>query len=75
MRHAHIRLVTGEQMARIDQRAIESGIPGDVMMETAGRGVACVLKELLGGFQDRKITLLCGKGNNGGDGMVVMAWW
>ncbi len=71
MKHAHTRLVTGEQMARIDQRAIESGIPGDVLMETAGRGVACVLKELLGGFQDRAITLLCGKGNNGGDGFVA----
>ena len=71
MRQPHTRLVTGEQMARIDRRAIESGTPGADLMEAAGRGVAAVLKDLLDGFRDRRITLLCGKGNNGGDGFVV----
>ena len=71
VRQAHTRLVTGRQMARIDRRAIESGIPGAVLMESAGRGVAHVLDGLLGGFRDRIVVLLCGKGNNGGDGFVV----
>lgn len=71
MGQAHTKLITGGQMARIDQRAIQGGISGDCLMEAAGRGVARVLKDLLGGFQNRRITLLCGKGNNGGDGLVV----
>ncbi|MDP6775411.1 MAG: NAD(P)H-hydrate epimerase, partial [Candidatus Latescibacteria bacterium] len=71
MPQPHLPLVTGEQMARIDRRAIDGGALGEDLMEAAGRGVAEVLETLLEGFRGRRIVILCGKGNNGGDGFVV----
>ena len=68
---AHIRLVTGEEMARIDERAISEGIPGLQLMEEAGKGVSRVVEGLLGGYRGQKVVIVCGKGNNGGDGFVV----
>jgi hydroxyethylthiazole kinase-like uncharacterized protein yjeF len=58
-------------MASIDRRAIDGGKLGIDLMEAAGCGVTQVLENLLGGFQNRRIVILCGKGNNGGDGFVV----
>lgn len=66
-----IHLVTGAQMAAIDRRAMAAGIPGLDLMEAAGQGVTRVLEDLVGGFTGRRIVVLCGKGNNGGDGFVV----
>ncbi|MBZ5638650.1 MAG: NAD(P)H-hydrate dehydratase [Acidobacteriia bacterium] len=67
-----MEILTGEQMRRVDRRAIESlGIPGLLLMESAGRGIA---EALLADFPDaraRGIVVLCGKGNNGGDGLVA----
>ena len=71
MSQPHLPLVTGEQMARIDRRAIEGGTLGADLMEAAGSGVSVVLEDLLGGYRGRKVVILCGKGNNGGDGFVV----
>ena len=67
----HIRLVTGQQMARIDAETIQTGTPGHVLMARAGAGAAWVIRDALGGFAGRRIVVLCGKGNNGGDGFVV----
>ncbi|MBI3872502.1 MAG: NAD(P)H-hydrate dehydratase, partial [candidate division Zixibacteria bacterium] len=49
------------------------GIPGLTMMENAGRGMAERIREgILGGHcRDMKIAIVCGRGNNGGDGFVV----
>jgi len=58
-------------MARIDRRAIGSGTPGIDLMEAAGRGAARVLQGLTGGLAGRSLAVLCGKGNNGGDGFVL----
>ena len=66
-----IALITGSQMASIDRRAIDSGMPGIELMEAAGQGVTRVVENLLGELQNRHIVILCGKGNNGGDGFVV----
>lgn len=66
-----IPLVTGAQMAAIDRRAINSGISGIDLMESAGQGVTYAAKNLLNGFANRHIVVLCGKGNNGGDGFVL----
>ena len=63
-------LITGSQMASIDRRAIDSGMPGIELMEAAGQGVTQVVENLLGELQNRHIVILCGKGNNGGDGFV-----
>jgi NAD(P)H-hydrate epimerase len=57
------------EVRAIDRRAIEEyGVPGVVLMENAGRGAADVLRSLgIGG----RVTICCGKGNNGGDGFVI----
>lgn len=68
-----MKLVTAEQMRAIDQRAIqERGIPGLKLMENAGRGVAEWAREILGGeVAGKRVVVVSGKGNNGGDGYVV----
>jgi len=60
-----IQYLTVQQMREADRRCIEElGIPGVVLMNNAGNAV---FKELDKG----PVTVLCGKGNNGGDGFVV----
>jgi NAD(P)H-hydrate epimerase len=67
-----MEILTGEQMRSVDRRAIdELGIPSLELMEAAGRGVAERLLEELPELQDAPVAVLCGKGNNGGDGLVV----
>ncbi|QDT31643.1 NAD(P)H-hydrate epimerase [Thalassoglobus polymorphus] len=62
-------VLTRSQARAVDDIAIrEYGIPGIVLMENAGRGIAeLLLKESPTG----RVTVLCGPGNNGGDGFVI----
>lgn len=65
----HLPLPTGHESAGIDQRAVErSGVPQTVLMENAGRSAALVLEHL---YPRGPVTVVCGSGNNGGDGVVV----
>ena len=61
---------TADEMRRADQHAIQAlGLPGRLLMENAGRGIAAAM---LGQFPEiRRPLFLCGSGNNGGDGFVV----
>ena len=60
------------QMRAYDKFAIEScHVPGMVLMENAGRGAADVITKLIGALRDARIVVVCGAGNNGGDGFVV----
>jgi hydroxyethylthiazole kinase-like uncharacterized protein yjeF len=62
------------QMRAFDEHAIhDRRMPSLLLMENAGRGATDVLvRELLGGVADgRRIAVVCGTGNNGGDGFVV----
>src|SRR5262249_33041492 len=57
------------QVRELDRRAIQDyGVPGEVLMENAGRGAAELLISL--GIHGR-VVVCCGKGNNGGDGFVI----
>ena len=60
-----MKVVSAEQMRGIDRRTIEEfGIPGPVLMERAGLAVAA---KITGLFERRKVIVLCGGGNNGGE--------
>jgi NAD(P)H-hydrate epimerase len=61
--------LTREQARALDRRAMdEFGVPGVVLMENAGRGIAELLRSL--GARG-PVHICCGPGNNGGDGFVV----
>lgn len=66
-----VRVVTASEMREIDRRAIEEfGVPSLDLMERAGAGAAQVIA--LGGLErNAKVVVVCGKGNNGGDGFVA----
>ena len=65
-------LVTAAEMQAMDRKTIESfGIPGMVLMENAGRGATRVLFKTFADLHDKKIGVMAGRGNNGGDGFVV----
>ena len=61
----------GDQMRAIEAAAFASGVTQPDLMETAGRAVAQAVRERLGGARARRILVLVGGGNNGGDGLVA----
>ncbi|MED5580059.1 MAG: NAD(P)H-hydrate dehydratase [Nitrospinota bacterium] len=64
-------LASASEMSKIDARAInEYAIPSDVLMETAGKSAANEIWKRYG-KNSLPVTIICGKGNNGGDGYVV----
>jgi hydroxyethylthiazole kinase-like uncharacterized protein yjeF len=63
--------MTNQEMAAIDRWSMKRlGIPGMVLMENAGRGCANIIEEYFE-LEDLKILIICGRGNNGGDGFVM----
>jgi NAD(P)H-hydrate epimerase len=64
-----MKVVTADEMRGIDRKTIgEYGISGSVLMERAGLSVASNIKEI---FDKKKVLVLSGGGNNGGDGLVA----
>jgi NAD(P)H-hydrate epimerase len=61
-------VLTVAEMYRADALTIESGKSGEVLMESAG---AAVVREIAARWPVGPVTVLCGPGNNGGDGFVV----
>jgi NAD(P)H-hydrate epimerase len=67
-----MKLVTAETMRAIDSECIDNlGIPGLKLMENAGVGTVQFIERELGPQKGRSVTVVCGKGNNGGDGFVM----
>jgi NAD(P)H-hydrate epimerase len=58
-------------MAEADRRTIAAGTPLEVLMERAGQAVAWEVRQRLGTAYGKRVVVTCGKGNNGGDGLVA----
>ncbi len=65
------RILKGSRIAEIDRRCIDEGIDSKMLMQNAGSSVARVVKNDLGNKKDLKGIVVCGGGNNGGDGFVA----
>ncbi len=65
------KVVSAERMRQIEQAIAESGTALDTLMERAGRAAADRGIALIQHIDDPRVTVLVGKGNNGGDGLVT----
>lgn len=67
------KILTAEEMREVDRLTTEKyGIPSILLMENAAHAAANVIKEKLGGsVAGKSFLILCGKGNNGGDGAAL----
>lgn len=66
-----MKVLTAAQMREVDRRTIDAGISGLTLMENAGSRVVDSMAEMFAPLHEQQIVVLCGKGNNGGDGFVV----
>ena len=67
-----MKILTAAQMRETDRLTTERyGIPSDLLMENAGAAIAEYLASAYPGLATYNVLILCGKGNNGGDGLVV----
>ncbi|MGZ4139632.1 MAG: NAD(P)H-hydrate dehydratase [Actinomycetota bacterium] len=64
-------VLLAEDVKRQDASAVELGTTVEQLMENAGWAVARAARGLLGGLYGRRIVIVCGKGNNAGDGLVA----
>ncbi len=65
------KVLTALEMGEVDRATIESGIPGLILMENAARRVVEYLAEHFSPVGAQRIAVVCGKGNNGGDGLAI----
>ena len=66
------KVATAKEMKQIDTLATNSyGIEGLKLMENAGTGIVKALQRRFYDFSSKQVVIFCGKGNNGGDGLVV----
>src|SRR5205807_4926249 len=67
-----MRVLNSAQMREADKRTIDDiGIPSLVLMENAGRQAVAAIEAMYADLLERQVGVLCGRGNNGGDGFVV----
>ncbi|HEX2266618.1 MAG TPA: NAD(P)H-hydrate dehydratase [Actinomycetota bacterium] len=64
-------ILTPAESAHLDRESADRGVTVDELMENAGREVARRVVKLVGGAYGHRALVVCGKGNNGGDGWVV----
>jgi ADP-dependent NAD(P)H-hydrate dehydratase / NAD(P)H-hydrate epimerase len=58
-------------MGEVDRATIEAGIPGIILMENAAQRVVDYIARRFSPVSEQRIVVVCGKGNNGGDGLAI----
>src|SRR5207237_1610767 len=67
-----MRILNAAQMREADRRTIDDiGIASLVLMENAGRQAVAAMEAMYSDLFERQVAVLCGRGNNGGDGFVI----
>jgi ADP-dependent NAD(P)H-hydrate dehydratase / NAD(P)H-hydrate epimerase len=67
-----MKILTAQQMNEVDRRTSEEfGVPSILLMENAGMNLFMALADRFDDLLERRIAVFCGKGNNGGDGLVL----
>jgi len=66
-----MNILTAAQMRDLDRRTIQAGIPELILMENAAHRLLEALHKHFPPLAHQRITILCGKGNNGGDGLAL----
>ena len=66
-----MKILTAAQMREVDRLTVERGIPSLILMENAGSRVVDFLLETFRPLGEHRVAVVCGKGNNAGDGFVV----
>jgi NAD(P)H-hydrate epimerase len=66
-----MKVLTAAEMRDVDRRTVELGIPGIVLMENAAHRVVETMAGRFAPLSSQRIVVLCGKGNNGGDGLAI----
>ncbi|HYL67792.1 MAG TPA: NAD(P)H-hydrate dehydratase [Candidatus Limnocylindria bacterium] len=67
-----MKILTAAETREVDRLTTERhGVPSLTLMENAGKSVVAFIKQRFAKLGRRRIVILCGKGNNGGDGFVV----
>ena len=66
-----IRILSAQEIKAVEAAANDSGITYLRLMENAGAACAKAIRQRFDGTQKRSVTVLCGKGKNGGDGFVI----
>jgi NAD(P)H-hydrate epimerase len=64
-------VLTPDQASTLDRATQARGVTAGLLMERAGRAVARAALDVMGGQYGRRAVVVCGKGNNGGDGLVA----
>lgn len=67
-----LKITSAAQMREMDRRTIEEfGVPSLVLMENAALRVVDLIAERFGPLRGKRVVVVCGKGNNGGDGLAI----
>jgi NAD(P)H-hydrate epimerase len=65
------KVLTSRQMGAVDRATIEAGIPGIILIENAAQRVVEFIARRFSPVSRQRIAVICGKGNNGGDGLAI----
>lgn len=65
------RILTSAQMREMERAFYDSGVPSLLLMEQAAAGLVQGIGMLLGSCRDKRVLFVCGRGNNGGDGLAA----